>query len=144
MKKLALHWRILIAMALAVGAGLLTEPDTAFLDVKLVAVYDFLGTLFINALKMLIVPLVASAMINGIGNIGSGGALGRLGFRTVLYYFFTMVTAVLIAVVLVNIVRPGLDDGNPVRHQLGLDERAAEVAASVKGGAGSGIDRSVV
>lgn len=139
MKKLALHWRILIAMALAVGAGLLTEPDTAFLDVKLVAVYDFLGTLFINALKMLIVPLVASAMINGIGNIGSGGALGRLGFRTVLYYFFTMVTAVLIAVVLVNIVRPGLDDGNPVRHQLGLDERAAEVAASVKGGAGSGI-----
>lgn len=139
MKKLALHWQILIALLLATGAGLLTDVDTTVFGVSLFQVYDFIGTLFINGLKMLIVPLVASAMIHGIGNIGSARGLGRLGGRTVLYYLITMVTAVIIAVVMVNLVNPGLSNGQPIGEQLGLDARATEVAKNVKGGVGGGL-----
>src|SRR5690606_1015559 len=96
MKKLALHWQILIALVLAAVAGMLTGTEAGLFGVPFFRMYDFVGTLFINALKMLIVPLVASAMIHGIGNIGSARGLGRLGGRTVLYYLLTMVTAVII------------------------------------------------
>ncbi|HEX6930347.1 MAG TPA: dicarboxylate/amino acid:cation symporter, partial [Gammaproteobacteria bacterium] len=139
MKKIALHWQILIALVLAAVAGLLTDVDTAVFGVSIFQAYDFIGTLFINALKMLIVPLVASAMIHGISNIGTARGLGRLGGRTVLYYLITMVTAVIVAVVLVNLVNPGLENGQPVGHQLGLDARAADVAEHVKGGVGGGL-----
>ena len=74
--RLALHWQILIAIAIAVPAGLLAGEDAGILGVSFSSVFDFLGTLFINALKMLIVPLIASSMIVGVANIGSGGALG--------------------------------------------------------------------
>lgn len=139
MKKLALHWQILIALVLAAVAGMLTGTEAGLFGVPFFRMYDFVGTLFINALKMLIVPLVASAMIHGIGNIGSARGLGRLGGRTVLYYLLTMVTAVIIAVVLINLVNPGLADGHPVGHQLGLDARATDVAKHVEGGVGAGL-----
>lgn len=139
MKKLALHWQILIALVLAAGAGMLTGTEAGIFGVPFLSMYDFIGTLFINGLKMLIVPLVASAMIHGISNIGSARGLGRLGGRTVLYYLITMVTAVIIAVVLINLINPGLENGYPVGHQLGLDARAADVAKHVEGGVGAGL-----
>ncbi|MDD5471811.1 MAG: cation:dicarboxylase symporter family transporter, partial [Sideroxydans sp.] len=60
MIKLKLHWQILIALLLAAVAGSLTGTDTTLFGVRYYAVFDFIGTLFLNALKMLIVPLVVS------------------------------------------------------------------------------------
>ncbi|HET9679898.1 MAG TPA: dicarboxylate/amino acid:cation symporter [Gammaproteobacteria bacterium] len=139
MRNLALHWQILIALALATIAGMLTGTDTEIFGVNFLSIYEFIGTLFINALKMLIVPLVASAMINSINNIGSASGFGRLSSRTLFYYAITMVTAVLIGLVFFNLIQPGLSDGMPIGDQLGLDARAAEVAANVKGGVGENL-----
>lgn len=139
MRKLALHWQILIALALAAGAGLLTGTETELFGVSFLSIYNFVGTLFINALKMLIVPLVVSAMINSIGSIGSARGFGRLSLHTVLFYAITMVAAVFIGVLLINIINPGLSSGQPVGAQLGLDARAAQVAQNVEGGVGESL-----
>ena len=65
MARLSIHWQILIAIALAVLAGSWRENAT-IAGVPLPGIFDFLGTLFISALKMLIVPLVCSSMIVGV------------------------------------------------------------------------------
>lgn len=67
----------------------------------------WLGELFLDTLKMVIVPLIVAAVISGIGSLGDVRKLGRLGGLTVLYYFLTTATAVFLGLVLVNLVEPG-------------------------------------
>jgi Na+/H+-dicarboxylate symporter len=93
--------------------------------------FDFLGTLFINALKMLIVPLVSSSMIIGVAGVGSSGSLGRLGVRTVGFYLVTTASATVMGLVLVNVFRPGIVDGRPARDLLALDESGADFAEEI-------------
>ena len=103
-----IHWQILIAILAAIVIGWLSGPDGAVFGVKLVDIYNFIGTLFINALKMLIVPLIVSALIAGISGIGAGEGLGRLGIKTIVYYLVTSFIAILIGLVFVNIIQPGI------------------------------------
>ena len=131
MNKIALHWQILIAILLAALAGWLSGPDTAVFGVPLVSAFDFLGTIFINALKMLIVPLIGSSIIVGVAGIGGGANIGRLGGRTLLLYATTTLAAILVGLVLVNLVQPGIVDGKPVRDLLALDTGVESVQASV-------------
>ncbi|MDP2962485.1 MAG: dicarboxylate/amino acid:cation symporter [Sulfurimicrobium sp.] len=133
MIKLKLHWQILIALLLAAIAGSLAGTDGALLGVKFYDVFDFIGTLFLNALKMLIVPLVVSSIIVGIAGIGSGGAFGRLGLKTLLYYITTSLLAILVGLVIVNLVAPGMVNGEPAKHLIGLSENAGDVVAKVEG-----------
>ena len=70
-----LHWQILVALVLAVIAGRLSGTDAALFGIRFLDVYAFLGTLFMNALKMLIVPLIMSSIITGIAGISDGSAL---------------------------------------------------------------------
>ena len=86
MPRLALHWQILIALILGIVAGWITGPEGKVLGITAYGVYDFVGTLFINALKMLIVPLIMSSIIVGVAGIGGSGRLGRLGGRTPVSY----------------------------------------------------------
>ncbi|MDP6778734.1 MAG: dicarboxylate/amino acid:cation symporter [Candidatus Latescibacteria bacterium] len=69
----------------------------------------FLGRLFLNALKMIVIPLVITSMVCGVANMGDVRRLGGVGKRTVLYYMATTGLSVLVGLVLVNIVRPGVD-----------------------------------
>jgi proton glutamate symport protein len=133
MIKLKLHWQILIALLLAVVAGTLAGTNSELFGVRFYAVFDFIGTLFLNALKMLIVPLVVSSIIVGVAGIGSGGAFGRLGLKTLLYYVSTSFFAILVGLVIVNMVAPGMVDGEPARHLIGLSQNAGDVAAKVQG-----------
>lgn len=103
-----LHWQILIALLLAVFVGWLSGPEGTVFGVLLVDVFDFIGTLFLNALKMLIVPLIVSALIAGISGIGAREGLGRLGVKTVTYYVATSFIAIMIGLVLVNLIQPGI------------------------------------
>lgn len=128
-----LHWRILIALLLAVIAGSLAGTDSGLFGVTFYAVFDFIGTLFLNALKMLIVPLVVSSIIVGIAGIGSGGAFGKLGMKTLLYYMSTSLLAILVGLFIVNMVAPGMVDGEPAKQLIGLSENSAEVVARVEG-----------
>ncbi|MDH3401286.1 MAG: dicarboxylate/amino acid:cation symporter [Chromatiales bacterium] len=137
MLKLKLHWQILIALVLAGIVGRLITEDTSVLSVPLVSVFDFVGTMFINALKMLIVPLIASSIVVGVAGIGSSSNLGRLGGKTILFYASTTLFAILIGLFLVNLVQPGLVDGQPARDLLALDADVSDVQAKV-GGKGAG------
>jgi proton glutamate symport protein len=132
---LKLHWQIFIALVLAVFAGWLSGADAEIFGIQLLAVYSFLGTLFMNALKMLIVPLIMSSIITGIAGISDGGAMGRLGSKTLLYYLTTSMLAVLVGLVMVNIMTPGLVDGEPAREVVSSMEEAGatDIAARVQG-----------
>ena len=131
MLKLKLHWQILIALVLAGIAGSLVSESTRVLGVPVVGVFDFIGTMFINALRMLIVPLIASSIIVGVAGIGSSGNLGRLGGRTIGFYVMTTFAAIMVGLLLVNAVRPGIVDGEPARELLALDTDVSEVAGRV-------------
>lgn len=111
--KLALHWQILIALAFAVLMGSWTGTEGTILGIHWLAIYTFIGTLFLNALKMIVVPLVVSAIITGISNIGANGGFGRLGMKTLSYYLFTSFIAIVIGLTLVNVIQPGVSDQPP-------------------------------
>ena len=124
-----------IPILIAIGAGALTGwilgPDASLGSFKLLPVFDVVGTLFINLLKMLIVPLILASVITAVAGLGSGPDLGRLSGKTLAFYVVTTLLAVLIALMLVNIVEPGVADGQPVRDKLALTADAGDVTANV-------------
>ena len=131
--RLAVHWQILIALGLAVLVGLLFDPDSSLIGVSLLSVLDFVGQLFLNALKMIIVPLVMASIIVGIGNLGSG-SFGWLGGKTVLYYLTTSMLAITIGLLLVNFFEPGItSSGIPAREILGLHADTEAITERVAG-----------
>jgi proton glutamate symport protein len=121
MPKLAFHWQVLLALLLAVAAGFASGPQGAALPA-----FDFIGTLFLNALKMLVVPLIAAAIINGLSSV-RGAALGRMGLLTLGYYAFSGLLAILTGLLFVNLLAPGIVDGQPAKALMGLDASTAEV-----------------
>jgi Na+/H+-dicarboxylate symporter len=134
--RLALHWQILIALILAVLVGIFSDPSTTLFGLSLYSVFNFVGTLFLNALKMLIVPLIMSSIIVGMMEI-QPETLGRLGYKTLLYYAASSLVAILVGLLVVNLFQPGIADGEPVREMVGLSADTADVVDSV-GDKGSG------
>ena len=139
MRKLALHWQILIAIALAVVVGALVKSGTTdefapnIFGVSFVAIFDYVGTLFLNALKMIIVPLITSSIIVGVAGIGSGGNLGALGGKTLMFYATTTLAAILVGLVIINAVQPGIADGQPAGEMLALEADTTDISARVEG-----------
>lgn len=133
MFRLQLHWLVLIALGLAILAGSLTQPDSLLLGVSPLAVYDFLGSLFLNALKMLIVPLIVASIIAGLAGTHGAVGLGRLGGKTLAYYLTTTTLAVLVGLIAVNLVQPGLVEGQPAKDLLGLSAETGAVLEKVAG-----------
>jgi len=80
-----------------------------------------------NTLKMLIVPLIVASIITGVMHLGAEKGVGRIGFKTLLYYTFSGLAAVIIGVVMVNLLRPGIIDGETASIMLG---RGGETASS--------------
>lgn len=138
-RNLALHWQILIALLLAVIAGILSGKDAGLFGVTFYQLYDFVGTLFLNALKMIIVPLIVSSIIVGMMGIGSGETLGRLGGKTLGYYATTSLLAILTGLIIVNLTSPGIVDGMPAKDVIGLNELPSHITEKVEGKSGSDI-----
>ncbi len=139
MRKLALHWQILIAILLAMVAGYAVNVTTTesftpnIFGVNIVSIFVYIGELFLNALKMIIVPLIMASIIVGVAGIGSGGSLGALGAKTLLFYAVTTLAAILIGLAVINVISPGIVDGVPAKDLLALDAPVADVAARVEG-----------
>ena len=142
MKKIAPHWQILLALLLATGTAIVfrnismtVAGDTqAFYFIQnAIAVSDFVGKLFIRALKMIIVPLVVSSIIAGIAGLGGVKGFGRLGMKTLGFYMSTSLIAVLIGLFLVNTIQPGLENGkaNP-EIRAALEQKADSATQSEK------------
>src|SRR5687768_11995145 len=116
---------IFVAMLAGALTGWFLGPEGSIGTFKLLPMFDLLGTMFINLLKMLIVPLIMASVINGVAGLGSGPDLGRLGSKTLAFYVLTTLIAVLIALLLVNIIEPGVKNGLPVGDELALTADAA-------------------
>jgi proton glutamate symport protein len=138
MTKIALHWQILIALALAVvvgwavnsaGAGDPSAPE--LFGVSFLTMFEYVGDMFLNALKMIIVPLILSSIIVGMAGIGSSGNLGALGAKTLFFYVVTTAAAITLGLVLINVVAPGYVDGKPAGDLLALEASASDIAAQV-------------
>jgi Na+/H+-dicarboxylate symporter len=133
MRKLALHWQILIAIGLAVTVGYLVNLNTTddfapnIFGVDVIAILSYIGKLFLNALKMIIVPLVTSSIIVGVAGIGSGGKIGALGGKTLLFYVSTTLAAILVGLLVINVVNPGIADGKPAGDLLALEAPPADL-----------------
>jgi Na+/H+-dicarboxylate symporter len=140
MRKLELHWQILIAIILAaiVGGWVFnsieaTGVEPALAGVRFTSIFEYIGTMFLNALKMIIVPLITSSIIVGVAGIGSGGNLGALGGKTLLFYASTTLAAIMVGLILVNAVAPGIVDGEPARDLLALEADTSELEEMVGG-----------
>ncbi|EKF74843.1 sodium:dicarboxylate symporter family protein [Alcanivorax hongdengensis A-11-3] len=136
-----LHHAIFLAMLAGGIAGALTQEQSTLLGIPLLAGYDLIGSLFINALKMVVVPLIVTAIISGMVGVGQGKSVGRMGIKTLALYMTTTLVAVLIGLLMVNLFAPGIIDGTPARDLLGLSANTHEALASVKDrGAGDFTD----
>ena len=104
----SLHWQIFFALLLAVivGRGLLPALDSE-LATQLETACNFIGQLFMNALKMMIVPLITASIISGVLQMASERGLGRMGLKTFAYYTLSGAVAVLIGLLVVNWLQPG-------------------------------------
>ena len=138
MRKLALHWQILIAIVLAFIAGLWmfgvnesTGAQPGIFGIEFLTMFDFIGRIFLNALRMIIVPLILSSIIVGVAGIGSGGNLGALGGKTLIFYAATTLAAILIGLFVINTIQPGYIDGEPARDALSLTASIEEIQDQV-------------
>ena len=102
-----LHWKIIISMIVGVGVGFLFH-SSGYQDNTFYNLIILLGDLFIRLLKMVIVPLVFTSIIIGVSSIKDRTKIGRLGFKTFLYYISTSLIAILIGLFLANTIQPGI------------------------------------
>lgn len=116
MKKIALHWQILLGMVAGVAFGLLA----AHFQWKGFVV-DWIkpfGTIFINLLKVIAIPLIITSLVTGIAALKDIAQLSAIGFRALGLFIATTVFAISVGLAIVNLIRPGLWIDAEVRDQL--------------------------
>ncbi|MGY8965596.1 MAG: dicarboxylate/amino acid:cation symporter [Flavobacteriales bacterium] len=133
MKKLALHWKILIGMALGVVSGIILS----FIEGGDTFIGNYIkpfGTIFINLLKLIAVPLILASLIKGISDLKDISKLSQMGGRTIVTYLITTLTAVTIGLILVNVIQPGKSISTDTRLELveaySSDTKEKQVAAA--------------
>jgi proton glutamate symport protein len=117
MRKLELHWKILIGMFLGVLFAFIMVNFSWGPEF----VSDFIkpfGTIFINALKLIAVPLILASLIKGISDLKDISKLSKMGGRTIGIYILTTVIAVTIGLGIVNIIKPGNSISEATRLEL--------------------------
>ena len=105
MKKLALHWKIIIGMVLGVVYGLMAH-QLGWIDFTNDWIKPW-GKIFVNLLKLIAVPLVFASLIKGVASLSDISKLSRIGGKTIAIYLVSTVIAVTIGLLLVNTVKPG-------------------------------------
>lgn len=129
MKKLALHWKIIIGMVLGVVYGLLA------VKLELVEFTDSWvkpwGTIFINLLKLIAVPLILASLIKGVSSLSDISKLSRIGGKTIGIYLMTTLIAVTFGLVLVNVVQPGKSFSEEKRIEL-KEQYASNAALKIE------------
>ncbi len=130
MKKLALHWWILIAMFAGVVYGIVAANSGSSQHV-----IDYIkpfGTLFLNLLKMIAVPLVLFSLVAGVASLNDMGKMGRIGGKTIALYLGTTAIAIAIGLVVASVIQPGSDITPELRDSLraSFAASAAERVAS--------------
>ncbi len=115
-------WVVFIAIILAIIIGPWVGTDKTILGVTFYSIFDFVGTLFIRALTLLVVPLVSASIITGIARIAGDSSFGRLGLKTLTFYVVTSLMAILIGLFFVNLIGPGFSQSIDINGASHLDE----------------------
>lgn len=98
-----LLFKVFAALILAFIAGMVTDPNSSFIKI-----YDLIGKLFLNALTLVVVPLVAASIITGAAKMGSEEAFEKLGAKTCFYFVLNSFLAALLGLLLVTVMAPGI------------------------------------
>jgi len=138
-----LHTKMLIGLGLGAGAGLVTYTftggDAAWVEWVTTYLTGPVGQIFLRLLFMLVIPLLFSALVVGVAEMGDIRALGRVGLRTLLFTLLVSLIAVVLGLVLVNFFRPGDGVDPEVAQRLLTDASSraqAIVGASREGASG--------
>ena len=133
MRQIALHWKILIGMSL----GVLFGVSFSFIPNGDLFISNYIkpfGTIFINLLKLIAVPLILASLIKGISDLKDISKLSKMGGRTIVTYLITTLTAVTIGLILVNVIKPGksisVDTRNELVEAYATDTQAKQKAAA--------------
>jgi len=132
-RKIAFHWQILIGMGVGVLWGLLAI-NAGWLEFTSFYIKPW-GTIFINLLKLIAIPLIVVSLINGVSNLKDVSKLSNLGLKTISLYIISTVIAVTVALIVVNLIQPG--KVFPEGKAQEFEQRFAE---NVKGNAAAAQD----
>ena len=143
MGSIPLHTRMLVGFVAGASLGLMANflfADAAWLDALVRYVADPVGQVFLRLLFMLVVPLVFSALVLGVVEIGDPRSLGRIGGKTLLYILVVTAAAVTIGLICVNVLQPGRGLPPEVGQALLAEtaQRTSEITGSRE--ALSGVD----
>jgi proton glutamate symport protein len=135
-KRIQLHTKILLGLVI----GLLFGLVVIFTGIPATLVIHYIkpfGTIFVNALKMVAMPLILASLIVGVANLGDISKLSRMGGRTIGIYMITTIIATTIGLLIVNVIEPGKIITEETRSELmGMFEqdafKNAEVAKKIK------------
>ncbi len=144
-----LHTKMLIGFSIGTLAGIAANMfigDAGWLDLLITYVTDPVGQIFLRLLFMLVIPLVFSALILGVVEIGDPASLGRIGIKTLLWVLLVTSLAVTIGLVMVNVLRPGigLDPGLVAGLMAESSARATEISAAREGVSGLDVLLNIV
>ena len=132
MKKLALHWQIIIGLALGLIYGIIaTNSGWGSFTSDWIAPF---GTIFINLLKLIAMPLVLSSLITGVASLSDIKKLSRIGGKTIGIYIGTTALAVTLGLISVNLIKPGdkVPDNMKEKLQLTYQKDASKKANTVQ------------
>ncbi|QTF09084.1 glutamate/aspartate:proton symporter GltP [Brenneria izadpanahii] len=106
-QKISLAWQILIALVLgiALGAVLHNQPESRQWLIS--NILSPAGDIFIRLIKMIVVPIVIATLIVGIAGVGDAKKLGRIGFKTIIYFEIVTTLAIVLGITLANVFKPG-------------------------------------
>ncbi len=109
-KKSQVPWLIFAAIISAFIIGNITGTSAGVFGITFYSFFDFFGTLFIRALTMVVVPLVAASIITGVAKVGGEESFQRIGIKIFAFYVTTTLAAVLVGLLFVNLLQPGVSE----------------------------------
>ena len=124
MEKLPSTKIIILSLFLGLITGsILTKSSTLF-GFNVYEIVDVSGQVFLNALKMIVIPLIMSSLIFNIAKFENVEGLSLISIKTVLFYILSSFVAILIGITIVNLVSPGLSEGIGAGSLLGLNNKS--------------------
>lgn len=135
-----LHWQILTSLILAAVVGMLVRLgglEAAPFGLGVLNVCEFVGTLFMNGLRMIVVPLVFTSIVTGMIGMSADGNFARIGLKTLGYYSLSGLIAIVVGLIVVNLIRPGVVSPEVAGQIVGAAQNPADFIDNVQGkGAG--------
>ena len=132
MRKLALHWKIIIGMVLGVLYGLIAS-NVGWVDFTNDWIKPW-GVIFVNLLKLIAVPLVFASLVKGVASLSDISRLSRIGGKTIAFYLSSTIIAVTIGLLIVNLASPGANfDRSTIELSAGSQEGASAKITAAQG-----------